>query len=554
MSENQQRLRENTALREKSLLLGFAVRKEFPNGGIKISIRWVRIVAALLALTVAGWISATSALYAYLKYIQEFETINYSDALLLRKKELRRKIGDHQIQESVAHIKAGNYRDAFRLLHFGVARSPGNLEGRKYIAEFYELALKRPSIAADYLLEGLEHGGLQNIEYVKQLLRVLLRNQMDEKVQEIADANLPKEPDLTDINRTLALGAANANYQRGNYDRAEDYLITYNLIESLEGLLISSKISWERGNRTAAVTKLEQMLNKFPNAEPLLVQLSTYYREMKDVDKARRFAILRSVKEPLNYKPRLELLYIYDQDGDIEREKNEIERMFDQFGKDKAALLDFANFAAKTGKVDLAKRIQTIALENEFDIDKFTLLLLEAYIFSKDYTGAVNFSEDLIEKQPEWLTDQWPIFNGLRSVAAYNTGRPDLGEIYLQNFLEETNHTPQTYLSIANHFLTIGRVPQARKILTVAYQQIPKNQRILSELIKVELKLGNTEKLSELLTQLLKMRRPQISLLAEAYHELGSDRFIFTKNREILLLQISAILRENDQSLLSLER
>ena len=40
------------------------------------------------------------------------------------------------------------------------------------------------------------------------------------------------------------------------------------------------------------------------------------------------------------------------------------------------------------------------------------------------------------------------------------------------------------------------------------------------------------------------MRRPQIELLAEAYNKLGSDRFIFTPDRQSLLLQLSAILRE----------
>jgi predicted Zn-dependent protease len=553
MQENQQQ--GNYTLRERPLLFGFAVQRERPDGSTRISIYWGRIITALLALSLGGWIIIAGALYAYLKNVQEFETVNYSDTVLLpfRVKELRRKVGDHQIKQSIALVNAGNYKDAFRLLHFGVARSPGNLEGRRYIAEFYEFAMKRPGIAADYLLEGLEYGGIQDVEYIQQLLRVLFRNQMDETVQEIADSNLPEEPDLTDINRTLALGAANANYQRGNYDRAEDYLINYNLIESLEGLLISSKISWERGNRIAAITKLEQTLNKFSNSELLLAQLRTYYRKMGDIDKARRFALLSSVNEPLNYKPRLELLYIYNQEGDAEREKNEIEHMFDQFGEDKNALLEFANFAAKTGKVDLADRIRTTAIKNGFEIDVHTMLLLEAYIFSKDYIGALSFSDDLIEKQPEWLTNQWAIFNSLRSIAAFATSRPDMGEIYLQNFLEETNHRPETYLNVASHFLTIDRISQAHKVLLAAYQQIPKNQRILSELIKVELELGNTEKLSELLTHLLKMRRPQIALLAAAYRELGSDRFIFTENRENLLLQISSILREHNQSMLSLE-
>lgn len=548
MSENPHKTSGNIPLGEKSLLFGFASQKKYPNGTIRVTIRWGRIVAVLLALFLVGWIGMTGALYAYLKRVKKIETVHYSDALFLRKKELRRKTGDHQIEESIALIKAGNYRDAFRLLHFGVARSPENLEGRKYIAEFYEFWMKRPSIAADYLIKGLEFGGMKDVEYVKQLLRVLLRNQMDEKVQEIADTHLPEEPELTDINRTLALGAANANYQRGHYDRAEDYLLTYNLVESLEGLLISSKISWERNNRTAAVMKLEQMLNKFPNAEPLLTQLSIYYREIGNLDKARRFAILRSVNDPLNYKPQLELLHIYNQEGDSESEASQIERMFTQFGNDKSALLDFANFAAKNGKTDLAERILATALENDFEVDAFTLLFIEAHIVDKDYARALELSDSLIEQKPQWLTERWAIFNSLRAIAAFATGRPDLGEVYLQNFLEDTRHQAETYLGVVDHFLAIERVPQARKVLEAAYREIPKNQRILSELIKVELKLGNTEKLSERLTLLLKMRRPQLSLLAEAYRELGSDRFIFTENRETLLLQIGAILRENNQS------
>lgn len=553
MSDNQKSLRGKKPLREKPILFGFVIQKERPRGGIGISIRWGRITIALLALALTGWVSITGALFVYLKHVRDFETIHYTDALLFHKKELRRKMGDHHIEESIAELKAGNQWDAFRLLNFGVARSPGNLKGRKYIAEFYEVVMKRPSIAADYMIEGLEYEGLEDIEYIKKLIALLLRNQMDKKVQEIADTHLPEEPELTDINRMLALGAANANYQLGNYDRAEEYLLDYRLIESLDGLLISSKISWDRGNRTAAATKLEQSLNRHRNARQLLMQLCLYYREIGNIDKARRYAILYSVNEPLNYEPRLELLYIYNKSGDFEREKEEIERMFDQFGKDKNALIEFANYAAKTGNVELAKRIQAVAIENELDIGLFTLMLLEAHIFSKDYDGILDLSDKLIEQQSEWLTERWAAFNSMRAVAAFATGRPDFGEVYLQNFLEERNNTANSYLNIANYFLDIDRMPQARKILVTAYQLFPGNQKILSELIRIELKLGITEELNERLTRLLKMRRPQMSLLAKAYRELGSDRFIFTENRDTLLLQIGSILRENNQSLTSLE-
>ena len=554
MPANPQRPSKNSTLREKSILLGLATQKERPNGGIRVSIHWGRMILVLLALSVIGWISATSALYIYLKHIQDFETVKFTNALLLQRSELRRKMGDQQIETSIAYTKEAKYQDAFRLLHFGVARSPDNLEGRKLIAEYYEMGMKRPDIASNFLFEGLEYGGLEDIEYLKRLLQLLLRNQMDEEMQQLADEHLPEEPELTDFNRTLALGATSANYQQGRYDRAEDYLINYNLLESVEGLLVSSKISWERGNRVTAITKLEQMLNRFPKSNLLLSQLSTYYREMGNLDKARRVVMLRSVKDPSNHKPRLELLNIYNQENDEESEKNEIEQFFEQFSENKTAFLEFAAYASGAGNTDLAQRIHTVALEKGFDIDIFTILLIETYFVNKDYSTALDFSEDLIEQKPEWLTKRWAVFNGLRSLAAFAEGRPDLGEIYLQNFLKDTNQRPQTYLNVANHFLTINRTPQARKILVTAYQQIPKNQRILSELIKLELELGNTEKIHELLTKLLKMRRPQIELIAKAYRNLGSDRFIFTPNRDILLLQLGAILRENDQDTLYLEK
>jgi len=138
-------------------------------------------------------------------------------------------------------------------------------------------------------------------------------------------------------------------------------------------------------------------------------------------------------------------------------------------------------------------------------------------------------------------------------VASYGINRPDLGEIYLQDFLNEADNQPQTYLAVARRFSNIDRPQQARKVLNTAYEKLPINQKILSELIRVELKLGNTDNLNRLITRLLQMRRPQMDLLLEAYRKIGSDRFIFATDREALLLQLSAILRENSDSLNKLD-
>lgn len=544
----------NPILHEKPILLGFVVQRKEPDGRVHIAIRWARLFTTLFVLFIASWISVAAALFGYFKYKKEFDEVTFTGmiALPFRMQEHRKEMGDYHIKTGLAEIKEGNYRDALRLLRLGVVRSPSNLEGRRMLAEFYEVALKRADIAAELMLKGLDLNGIDDIDYLKQTLRVLLRNQMDEKIQQLADKYLPNEPDLTDRNRTLAFSAANANYLRGNFDQADDYLISYNLIQLIEGLLLSAQISWDRGNQIAAITKMEHSLSRFPNSEPLLMQLSRYHREMGDIDKARRYAILRNVKDPLSPAPRLELLYIYNKSNDVERELRETQRMLKQFRDDESALQSLANFAADTGKIDLARRTYEEALENEFAIDPFALLLIESHFVSKDYEGALSFSEELLKENPNWLKNRWAIFNSLRAVASYGTNRPDLGEIYLQHFIDEENNPPQTYLAVSRRFIDTDRSQQARKILTTAYRRTPTNQKILSELIRIELELGHTENLNHLLNRLLLMRRPQMDLLVEAYEKLGSDRFIFTPDRESLLLQLSAILRENSQNLQAL--
>ena len=537
----------NPMTRERPILLGFVIQRKGIDGRVEISVRWGRLIGTFVLLAVLGWFTLAGALYFHFKYNKEFDQVSYTKMLTLLPFGLethRVEMGNYHIERGLSEIKEGNYRDALRLIRIGVSRSPANLEGRRVLAEFYEIALKRHDIAVDQLLQGIELGGIQDGVYLKATLRVLLRYQMDKDIQNLANKYLPEEPELTDINRTLAFGAANANYLRGNYDLAEDYIIDYKLLESLEGVLLSAQISWDRGSKIAAITKMEYSIEKFPYSEPLLMHLSRYHRELGEIEEARRYAILRNVSDPLSAAPRLELLYIYNKSEDFEREQLETQRMLQQFRNDEPALQSIANFAADTGNIELARRTYEEALENEFAIDVFALLLIEAHLVDKDYQGALDFSEELLKERPDWLTQRWAIFSSLRAVASYGINRPDLGEIYLQDFIDDASNQAQTYIAVSRRFTDIDRVQQARTILTIAYQKAPTNQKILSELIRSELALGNTENLSRLLSRYLQMRRPQIELLTEAYNKLGSDRFIFTPDRQSLLLQLNAILRE----------
>ena len=70
---------------------------------------------------------------------------------------------------------------------------------------------------------------------------------------------------------------------------------------------------------------------------------------------------------------------------------------------------------------------------------------------------------------------------------------------------------------------------QAQRILDLAYTKDENNQRVLNNLIKVNLELGMTQDLGNQIRKLLQTRRPDKELLKEAYNRLGSDLFILQK-------------------------
>lgn len=534
---------------EKPILLGFATKSTGIDGNLLIKFRWGRIVLSLTSLAIAGWLVTAGALYFYFKYAKEYPEVKYTGMLTLplRLEEHRKEMGDFHINKGLEQLKKEQYRDALRLLRLGVTRSPSNTEGRMVLAEFYEFILRRPDLAENMLVSGLEEGGIEDADYVKATVRMLLRNQMDDSIQTIADTYLPKTVEINDVNSIIAFGAANANYLRGNFDRADDYLYDYSLLNTLDGVLLSSKISWERNNQVAAITKLESSLAKNPNSSALLQQLSLYHREREELDEAYRYAILRNIISPMAAAPRIELLYIQNAKGESDKVKTEAIKLLNQFSDDEMALQQIANFAADTGEIGVARRAYEEALEREFKIDSFALLLIEAHLVEKDFVGAHEFAEELAVEKPSWLNGRSAAFNSLRAVTSYGMNRPDLGEIYLQEFLNENQIPANVSLAVSKRFQNIERPIEARKVLANAYASHRTNQKVLSEFIRSELTLGNTEQLSTLIARLLQMRRPEMDLLKEAYRKMGSDRFIFVENRDSILLELSAILRENSE-------
>ena len=329
------------------------------------------------------------------------------------------------------------------------------------------------------------------------------------------------------------------------FDKTEDYINTFLLSESIDGIILSSKVSWDRGNKFSAIKKLESALYKFPNSDQIYSQISYYYREMDDFDSARRYTQLRNIKSPSDSDPIIELIYLYDKYNIEDKVIEYSKQIIKNFSDDEIAIYQLANFAAATtGKINIAQYCYELALEKNYELENFALTLVEAHISNKDFAGAINFSEELLLENPVWLKAQWSIFSSLRALASYGLNRPDLGEIYLEEFLSEPNNTTDTLVAVANRFTSNKMYQQAQKILDLAYSNDKNNQRVLNSLIEVNLKLGMTQNLGDQIKKLLQTRRPDKELLKDAYNRLGGDLFIFTQNRSSILMELGAILRE----------
>jgi hypothetical protein len=69
---------------------------------------------------------------------------------------------------------------------------------------------------------------------------------------------------------------AQANFLRGNFDLATDFIRKQRLDLTLEGYTLLCQISWERGDRQIAVNRLSDAARTFPNAEHLRAMLARW--------------------------------------------------------------------------------------------------------------------------------------------------------------------------------------------------------------------------------------------------------------------------------------
>ncbi|MGJ3242775.1 MAG: tetratricopeptide repeat protein [Opitutales bacterium] len=527
----------------KAIWLGFAEKERLSSQKVRIRLRWGRIGLVVAGTALIVYLAGAFALLLFFKYKRNYDEASYVNMLAypFRQEAHRKEMGDYFIEKAKTAIEQQDFRGALHLLRTGLVRSPENTEGRLILSEFYEFGIRRPDLAIDLLRQGIDYNE-RNAAYIRRLLSLMLNHENDAGVIAVAERLLTPAPESEDLAHLIAFAAARAYHFRGNFDEAEAFLQRYNLESKIDGVLLSAQISWDRGQETLAIDKLENALDRFPEAEPIYIQLSRFFRERGEYDKARQYAVLRAINSPLSPGPRIELIYAHHYSGQEDRKEREVDNVIRQFSNDELAIQLLANFAADTGDVSLARRLYGHALEKEFDISTFALLLIEAHVVAGDYAGAITFAEELFKEKPRWLEEKSAIFSSLRAVAHFGAGQNDLGEIYLKEFLQNSGLRVETLLAVSRRLKDLEHYDEAHRVLASAIRANPDNQAALTELIRLELAIGRTNRLAERLETLLTMRRPPRELLETAYRTLASDRFLFVEGRESILIELDGLL------------
>lgn len=501
-------------------------------------------MCCLLLSTLYG--VAAASLFGFLKYYRNQSNVTLVEILLLplpgHWAQYEAKQGRTLIEHSLSLFRAGNFKAAMHSLRVGLAKAPDHRDGLLLLAQL-QAELRRPDLAEGTLLGGLKHQRYDPI-FLKAVLGFLFTHQKDSQALTLC-TELLKQPNQSPIGselaQTAALGAAIACYDRGNYDQATAYLSQHQLFAQRDGGLLYAKIQWDLGYHELAFHQLRILTETFPNDEDIYGQLSGYLRADARFQEARQLSLVFQLAQPDSARPRIDLLRDSMRTMDSVGWNTEAEATIHHFSQNATALLALAELAATSGKTELARKIQ-IPLTQLGHGPEAALLAIEALVSAKNYQAALTAIDDLAKQTPAPAKHFLNICSGLQAIAHFGNQEPEAGLLSLKTYLVTPNLRTANLVAVANRLREIGADQPARETLAHAVSADPLNQAALSRLIEFDLEDGNTEALPANIRRLLLMRKPSQKILGRARQQLGSDRWLFSRDHTLALEAIASYL------------
>lgn len=508
--------------------------------------RWLRCLGVLiLALPLMGYLAATAAIFGYAHSVQRIQAVRYCDvAWPPRWPQFKIARGDHYIARAAQMVASGQRREALFVVRKGVALSPANQGGRLLFAELL-VEGGQPNCARDALIEGIIYQP-PGPDYAARLCSLLLRQQEDLRVIELAQRQLTTANWPEESAAVLALAAATASHARGDFETAEQFFRWVpKLTDSRPGRLLAARIQRDRGYGDLALLHLRNLAADFPHDPEIHADLTAELQRSGRTTEALRATLAFQLAHPDRREPRLALIRSYLQVGDDARAHREAEAFFRDFAADESALAALAEVGANAGDLVLAPRLAEHAALPDSSQAARAILHVEALVVACDYQAAVSTAGELLRRHPQASAEFVSIINGLLAVANFGLHDQETGRRLLTAYLEQPRLRAENLVALAQRLLAVDAVAEARSALARAVAVEPRSQLALTRLTELDLNTDRFDDLLPNLARLLAMRRPSPEVLRVAQFKLGSDRLLFAPQREAVLQAVREALKKS---------
>ncbi len=513
--------------------------------GLRLQVRWRHLFGCVGVMAAGLWLGGAGAAYFFVKYKRGFSEVEYSHMLLYpwREQEYRLARGVFWIAQGKKKLESGELREAFYELRIGLQHAPADREARLLLAQFYVM-WQRAELAQALLLEGLDYHAADQ-EYMRTLLSFLLERQEDAVVLAITEAWLARSQDekaLSDLRAMTAMARATAQFFRGNLDAAEETVLRYGLGQIPDGQILLLRVGWERGERDVALERLQALTEEIPENEEVYAQYAAYLRETGRDDELRRLCLLRQIAYPNQPRPRIDLLYLYAKAGDESSVAAGVAELRADFPMNPEVLMALGDFAANTGRPELAREIYEFCKANQLPWEGPALMSVEALLVAGRYVDALEAVRTVMEDNEEWGRRMAPIFNGLQAIAHYGLKDAESAQLFLDGFLDKAAVRADNLVAVSNRLVSVGAGAQARQVLARAVELDPLNQAALTGLIRLDVQLERADRMPPHVARLLTMRKPPRELLVSAFDLLARDRELFAPGRAKLLDDLERVI------------
>jgi hypothetical protein len=461
-----------------------------------------------------------------------------------RSAHLYRK-GEYFVSVAKAALTRQDYAEFARYIGTGAQLSPANLEAQRLCADLF-FQFQRPLDAYQLLEESLEFAKKDKGYFRQYIDRCFLFDQ-DARLIATATKFLEDKEVASEIKADLQLAAAQAHFLRGNFTEASKLIKDHRLDQTADGFLLNCQILWESGDRAGALAELDAALAAYPAGLRLLATKAFWLKEQGELSRAKDCLDLMDVSAPGRPEPLIQSLNVLPGEANRAARAAIIEKTIGIFGNQERPMLDLARFGNEVADVALTARLAKLAKDRRFaNRVRFDLVHVESLLNAGRARETILLVDDLYKQaeRDQWVPETRMSFEALRTIAYFADGQTEIGSINLQKLMQNRKVPPQILISASRKLIIAKRYDEANDVLIQAHLQNESNQAVLQQI--VQLKLDHPRIAADLetyLRRLMENRRPSKEVLRSALRRLGSDVYLFSRDRETLLRDIETKLR-----------